>query len=642
MKKTVSLLLSLLLLLCCFVPAASALTKEEITQDPVIIVPGYAASALFRYYEDGTKEQVWGWNIMADLLLNEVKAVAPELLAGVGMMTLGRARLLGKALGKAVEDITAQIACTPNGQSLYDVRTLPNDPDACRWDHLKHVYGEFYAEAAIGNELRDYVEDDNLFNFFMDFRLGAMENAAELDRFIEAVKAYTGKDKVNLYAISHGGQVTATYLSLYGDKNSVDNAVLTSPAIGGAGFAFDFFNGTMQLDEEMLVRFIECALCSEYDFEWLVKAQQLGFLDDILSYMLPYAYRAGLGWQSLWDFIPMDEFDAYIDNAAPKGYDGIIEKTTRFHNEVMAHMGENLRRCRDNGINVSVIAGTGNPIVTGYQKNSDGIITAAASTGALGAPLGQRFANGYACCGTVCADESHNHLSPSMEVDASAAYLPENTWFVDGMFHGFIMNEPYTRELAMTLLYTDNIEDVHSDPAFPQFKASGNKAYSVAGAFNASPEGYLSADDTAFTVTNLSGDYQVKIVSIRSMGVDLAFSGEYKTWLDPHANVTFTVSGDLPRVNAARAAVTITYITEKSISPLGERTLDYTLLNGDRLAYDAENPYCAADFTPPLGTQLPEGVSGLLKRIGWFDLLSLFYNIFQKLIANFKAALPIG
>lgn len=642
MKKLFALILSFLMLASCFIPAASALTKEEITDDPVIIVPGYAASALFRYYEDGTKEQVWGWNIMTDLLLNEVKAIAPELLTGIGMMTLGQAKLLGKALGKAVEDLTAQIACTPNGDSLYDVRTLPNDPDACRWDHLKHVYGEFYAEAAIGNELRDYVEDENLFNFFMDFRMGAMENAAELDRFIEAVKEYTGKDKVNIYAISHGGQVTATYLSLYGNKNSVDNAVLTSPAIGGAGFAFDFFNGSMQLDEEMLVRFIECALCSEYDFEWLVKAQQLGFLDDILAEMLPSAYRAGLGWQSLWDFIPMDEFENYIANAAPRGYDGIIEKTTRFHNDVMAHMGENLRSCRENGTNVNIVAGTGNPIVTGYRKNSDGIITAAASTGALCAPLGQRFANGYTCTGTVCTDETHNHLSPSMEIDASYAYLPENTWFIDGMFHGFIMNEPYTRELAMTLLYTDKLADVHTDPAFPQFKASGNKAYSVVGSFNASPDGYLSAADTEFTVTNLSGDYRVKIVSIRSDGVDLAFSGDYKTWLDPHASAAFKVTGELLEASAARAAVTITYITEKSISPLGERTLDYTLVNGDPVAYDAENPYCAVDFTPPLGSKLPAGVSGLLKKIGWFDLLSLFYNIFQKLIANFKAALPIG
>ena len=642
MKKRIACFLSILLLVSCFAPAAAALTKEDVADDPVIIVPGYAASALFRYYDDGSKEQVWGWNIMADLLLNEVKKIAPELLAGVGMMTLGQAKLLGKTLGRAVEDLTAQIACTPDGESLYDVRTLPNDPDACRWDHLKHVYGEYYAEAAVGNELRDYVEDENLFNFFMDFRMGALENAAELDRFIEAVKAYTGKDKVDLYAISHGGQVTATYLSLYGDKKSVDNAVLVSPAIGGAGFAFDFFNGSMKLDEEMLVRFIECAVCSEYDFEWLVKAQQLGFLDDILAGMLPSAYRAGLGWQSLWDFIPMDEFDAYIETAAPRGYDGIKEKTTRFHRDVMAHMGESLRRCRENGIDVNVVAGTGNPIVTGYRKNSDGIITAAASTGAVCAPLGQRFANGYACCGTVCADPAHNHLSPSMEVDASAAYLPENTWFIDGMFHGFITNEPYTKALAFTLLFTDQIADVRADPAFPQFKASGNKAYSVSGSFNASPDGYLSAADTAFTVTNLSDDLRVKIIAVQAAGADLAFSGDYKTWLAPHESAVFTVSGKLPETSAARAAVTVTYLTEKSVSPLGERTLDFTLTNGEPVAYDAANPYCAADFTPPIDTRLPDGVSGLLKKIGWFDLLSLFYNIFQKLLANFKAALPIA
>ncbi len=642
MKKILSVSLSLLLIILCLAPAASALQKEEASQTPVIIVPGYGASALFLRHEDGTEEQVWGWNIFADIALNKVKSIVPELLTGVGMMTLGQAQVLGKTLGKAVEDMASVLACNPDGTSKYDVHVPENDPAKCRWDLLKQNYGELYPEAAIGNELRDYIEDENLYNFFVDFRLGAVENAEKLDEYIQKVKEFSGSNQVSLYAISHGGQVTAAYLSLYGDKKDVKNAVLTSPAIGGAGFAYDFLNGSFALDEELLVRFIECAVCTEYDFEWLVKAQQLGFADDILNAMIPYAHNAAFCWESLWDFIPMDEFDGLVSKLDPAVYAGLINKTAYFHAEVMAHMGENLRRCRADGVNVSIIAGYGMPIITGYPKTSDAIITLEAATGAKCAPINKRFADGYSCEGTVCDTPAHNHLSPNMEVDASTAYLPENTWFIDGMFHGFVTNEPFTRELFMTLLFTDKIADVHSDPAFPQFKASGNKAYSVAGCFNRSPEGYVCGDDSLFTVTNLSGDCSVRILSVRANGADLTFSGNYRTDLAPHESAVFTVTGVLPEVSAAKMSVTVTYVTKKSITPFGERTLDFTLMNGEKAAFDPENPYCDADFTPPLGESLSDGAAGILKKIGLFDFLSLYFNIFLKVLETLKAAFFIA
>ena len=641
MKKTLCVLLSLLLLATLCAPCFAELKKEEISNDPVIIVPGYGASALFRDEADGSATQVWGWNIFADIALQKVKEIAPQLLTGVSALTVGQAQVLGRVLGKAIAEMAEPLRCLPDGESAYPVHTLQNDPENCRWDHLKAAYGELYAEADIGNCLRDYAEDDRLFNLYLDFRKGAVENAAELDRYITAVKEYTGSDRVRLYAISHGGQVTATYLSLYGDKNDVASAVLTSPAVGGAGFAYDFINGQVALNGEELIRFIECALCSEYDFEWLVKAGQLGFADDILNAAVPYLHQAAYYWQSLWDFIPMDEFDACIERLDPAQSGKLINSTAYFHQEIMSRMGERLRACRENGTAVSVIAGAGIPIVTGYPRGSDGIITTAAATGALCAPYGERFANGYTCAGTVCADPAHNHLAPSMEIDASTAYLPENTWIVDGFFHGFTMNEPRTRELAMTLLFTDKIGSVHDDPAFPQFFASENKAYSVSGRFNRSPEGYLSDADMAFTVTNLSGDLSIRILSIRADGVDLTFEGDYGKTVEPHGSLSFAVKGSLPKVSAARAAVTVTYYTEKSVSPMGERILDFTLLNGEPAAFDPENPTCAADFIPPLGEKLGAFPTELLKKLGLFDWFSLLYNLMLRLLDAFRTSLAL-
>ena len=58
--------------------------------------------------------------------------------------------------------------------------------------------------------------------------MSAIVCAQQLDEYIQSVKEYTGKDRVNLIPVSHGGQVSATYLALYGQKNDVDTAVLSA------------------------------------------------------------------------------------------------------------------------------------------------------------------------------------------------------------------------------------------------------------------------------------------------------------------------------------------------------------------------------------------------------------------------------
>ncbi len=155
---------------------------------------------------------------------------------------------------------------------------------------------------------------------------------------------------------------------------------------------------------------------------------------------MPYLRQVAGYWESLWDFLPYDCYTEAFDYVDADECAGLIAKTTDFHENVMVNFGEALRQCRDMGINVNIVAGDSHPTVTGSQVNSDAIIGTASATGAKVAPYGQRFANGYVCTGDICTNETHNHLSPSMEIDASYAYLPENTWFVEGMFHGMTMN----------------------------------------------------------------------------------------------------------------------------------------------------------------------------------------------------------
>ena len=147
-----------------------------------------------------------------------------------------------------------------------------------------------------------------MFFYTNDWRMSVYDCAVGLDEYIQKVKEYTGKDKVNIIAVSHGGQVSAVYLSLFGYKQDVDNAVLTVPAIGGAGLAYDLMSGDVAIDEYMIVYYLQHGFDADGKYEWLLEAQQLGFLDEVVKNALPYIYNVAGYWGSIWDFIPLEYY----------------------------------------------------------------------------------------------------------------------------------------------------------------------------------------------------------------------------------------------------------------------------------------------------------------------------------------------
>ncbi len=642
MKKVLSILLAVCLLIgVC--PAAFAARDARCNEYPVIIVPGYGASALFLENEDGSLgEQVWGWNIITDMLMDQLKQKFPGLLTGAVMLTVGSAQLLGKTLGQAAVDMLGVLAFNGDGESVNRITTIPNDPASSQWDLFENYYdNDLYSEKEIGRTIDDYIPESQIFNFAVDFRYGAVYNAEKLNKFIQAVKEYTGKDKVNLYAVSHGGQVTAAYLSKYGEQQDVYNAVLTVPAIGGSYVAYDILTEQLTFDEEDLLVFIENALYLEQDFEWLFKTQPLEFVDDVLLAAMPYLRQIAGYWESLWDFLPYDCYTEAFDHVDAEECAGLIEKTTGFHENVMANIGEALRNCRASGVNVSIVAGDGHATITGSQQNSDAIIGVAGATGAKVAPFGKRFADGYVCTGEICTDLSHRHLSPSMEIDASYCYLPGNTWFVEGLYHGMTFNEDYAEALAIRLLLTDELTDVFADPDFPQFRASENMANGVYARFNNSESGYLNAGSTEYTVTNVSEAYDVKILAITADGMDVRFDGNYTDVLKPGESRTFTVEGKIPETGASRAAVTVYFRFMDSYTPLNYRTFRYTIDNGAAPAYYADAPYADVDFTPAVSALIPGSIASILQKAGVLGFLNMIFQIMIAILRNLKNMIQI-
>lgn len=623
MKKLLCIVLSVVLAVSsCFFASAMGEVEGKVSDYPVIIVPGYSSTNLYYGESLETGEAVWGLDF--DHVLERVLVRIADIALGLGTFAFDDAEYITDVLAEEMVVLFEKLRCNPDGTSAYelhqDYTDAPHKNNAYLIENRTDTM--YRQEVEISEEIAYYIGHENIYNFSCDFRMGAESCAAELDAFIQSVKEHSGKDKVNLFAVSHGGQVSATYLALYGHKGDVDNAVLTIPAIGGAGIAHDAMMACFDFDEECLLRFIENGTMTEENYNWLVKANQLGFIDTLANSLFPKILPTIGYWGSLWDFIPLAQYEdtkaALLDSEESAR---LIEISDRFHYEILPSMPEKFAQCIENGMNISIISGTGNRILTGMNENSDAIITVNASTGATCAPYGKRFADGYV---QINPCDGKDKISPSMEIDASTAYLPDNTWFVDGLFHGMTYKDNYTRVLMMNLLLTDRITDVYSDANFPQFKYSTNASHTVHTAFGGCDEGILSDEANSLVVTNVCANSNVRILAVECDGIDLQFEVDPSEKLLPGAKTEIAFTGDIPDVSGQVVNVTV-YYAMNTITPIGYRTQAFRIVNGE-LVEDAGD-YTDSEATMPFDGIIDVNVEIILRNLGLKEVFTMIYSI---------------
>lgn len=628
MKKIISAILAVVMVTLSCSAGAQAISKDvELTDYPVVVVAGYTSAALVKENGDGTVDHVWGLD-MNEVLALVLKRIA-RIGAGLGALTVGNSKLLADVVGKEVGTLLGDLRCNPDGSSAENVHPFVSTAEETNVALMTERFGgkDYQHETDILGLAATYIGSENIYDFNVDWRMGAVKCAEALDEYIQLVKAHSGKDKVNIFAVSHGGQITGTYLALYGEKQDVHNAVLTIPALGGSCLLYDILAEDVHLNELNLLYFIESGLMLENDFHWLVEAQELGFLDDVLNNLVPYLVDVAGYWGSIWDFCPSDIYEEMkakwldpVDSAV------LIEESDYMHNTIIPGFSTSLQKCIDDyGINVSIIAGTDIDCTSGYEINGDGIIYTESSTGATCAPYFQRFADGY----TQINDCGGEYMvSPAMTVDASTAYLKNNTWFVSGLFHGMTYWDMYTRELMMLLLLTDEIEDVHSNPDYPRFHESSNPSNAVWSKFNSSAEGYVSSDDTALLVKNVSEEgYTLRLSSVMCDGIDLDFDISGAKKIAAGETVSIPFNGEIPDISGKRVSLIFNYYVSGSLTPIGQRVMSFTVMNGESAEYGSDNPYSSAFAETPFDSSPFAFMSGLLKTLGLYNLVAMIYNM---------------
>lgn len=620
MKKLLSILLCIVIAFGS--TTAMAVTKEECNDYPVIIVPGYASTTFYMFDENGEKYNAW--KPTGDQLLDAVKENALLLGKSFIEFTAGDVQAFADAVGESLLSKLDTIACNDDGSSKHQLYKYHFRAEETQDSYLKENDPANRMEAEICDYLAEYIGHENIFAFMCDFRMGSVYCADELDAYIQDVKEFTGKDKVNIFAVSHGGQVAGTYLSLYGTKGDVENAVLTIPALGGALLAYDIMSQNVKFDEELLLRFVQCGMMLEEDYDWLMQLHILDFLDDLVNALIPYVAEIAFNWGSLWDFIPTEYYEELKSELLDETANAeIIRKSDYMHYEIMPNFAENFKKAQAAGVNISIMAGYGVPSITGSQENSDAIISTKASTGAKVAPFGERFADGY----TQAVDTGLYQVSPGMDIDASCGYLPMNTWYIEGYFHGMTFKDVYSQELTYELLLTDNIKDVTSDPDYPQFHATTNPYEPAFARFNSSVEGYVSDEDTSLIVTNNSTKSNMTILGINT-NLGIEFDSLAFPTLAPGESIEIEFVGKIPEISAVKGEIRISYVLDNNVTPIGERTLSFTVLNGAKADYDSENPYSPFNSKTTLENLTNGAFDDILDNLGIKKIVSIVVNIF--------------
>lgn len=653
MKKLITLLVVAVMLMGCVSISFAAENKlvDEMTEYPIIFVPGFATSNLYYYDENGEEQPIWGTDPLGQITDNTEKDRLKILAAGAAeFLAKGDADALAKELNYGFTTIFAEFACTPDGQPVCETHNFLNAPAQTNYKYLTENYpdGKYQTEVDIAKALGKEIGLENIFVFHLDFRLGIVELASQLREYIDDVIDYCNEsrsekdkiDKVNLYGLSHGGQISGTYLTLYGHEGKVHNAALLMPALGGAALAYDVFGGAENFSDRVLLDFLEHGLVVEEEFDILFEAIRLGFIGELFRELVEECFGHVKYWESFWDFVPLDVYEEYkakhLDSVESAR---LIEQSDFVHYEIMSPEGEfhytkGFKKAEEAGTRIYIIAGYDIQAVTGMVESTDAIVPVAGATGATVAPFGQRFADGY----TQEVDTGFYQVSPSMTVDASTSYLPERTWFIEKGYHGMALYDDYTITLLYKLLLNGGeAYDVHNleSQGYTQFHTTTNPSHIIFAEFDKSKEGYLSAEDKELVITNISYDSIVTVSAVNVKGADFDFEF-FPFILKPGKSKSIKIDGEIPAVSLKNIEIDVTYLTNK-VTPIGERTFDFTIMNGEKADFDGNNPFVNADYPDYLTGSFVEIVT---EKIGVKKVTGYTFNIIAQIMRFFTKFMP--
>ncbi len=461
MKKTISLLLSLILMFSLCVPAFAATYDEH----PTIYVLGARVVSLY----DAEGNRIFpNDSVDAGEVIKEYLKPCLEKLA-LGML-VGDYKEWAEEFHEAVLKVFGDLALDGNGE-------------VSDGSHPEHPYNYCLPEKTSNYQVYDY-------QLYYDWRESPLETAELLKSYIEQVKAVTKESKVNLLGRCYGANVIQAYLTLYPEHaiEHVDDVAYLASSVDGLDGLGALFTGDITLEPDAVNNFVdyymengdliedaETRALITTTVEMLNYISVLGltldacelFVDEVREDIFPLVLRdIFAGYVSYWSMVPAEKYEQarnFIFAGVEDEYAGFIKKIDRYHNEVQLKAEETLKYLDSRGIDfyiVSKYSFPDMPIFEGATALSDGFTSVKRqSFGATCADYGEVLSDKY-----INSLEDSRYLSPDLEIDASTCLFPETSYFVKGIYHDTF---PYAiNNFAITLM---NSEATVSGGEYPQY-----------------------------------------------------------------------------------------------------------------------------------------------------------------------------
>lgn len=482
-KRVISFVLALVMMFSITASAqSSGYVADYDTETPVIIVHGMSQNNTYLLDENGEwipdeTGYVTAWPLEIDVMPLLERAL-PNMIASIATR---RDMGLTEAMYEGTYNALSLIEKDNDGNYINDVEVpcyempmseLPED-----------VKQEYYTFLPI-QELSEIIGEDDVYYFGYDSLGDVMHETEKLHHYIhDVVLPNSPNGQVKICPISLGGTIAINYLETYPeDYELIRKMVFVIPAIGGSDIIGDLLTGNLSVfyDDNTLYEELLVTLLGETPLAYLLNMVLRILPDDVLKSALGGLANglvdiAALRSTMIWALCP----DAYYEEAKAMWLDGNeelagIAADVEYFMNARADFEENLFALRDTGCEIFNLACYDMnlfPLCKEYKtKNADRVIHAdSPAMGATFANLGETLGEGYEAVGTYCDDPTHNHLSPDGVVDATTGLLPCTTWYFKAQAHEQLPENDVALGLAIRAMTDDNMKDVYSNPAYPQF-----------------------------------------------------------------------------------------------------------------------------------------------------------------------------
>ncbi len=339
----------------------------------------------------------------------------------------------------------------------------------------------------------DTIGEENLFFFTFSLFGDPMTSAENLDAYIDMVLEKTGAEKVNLLPISLGGTIFTAFAEKFTQTDKVKSIVNVVPVLNGTQVVDDMYQRDFNREGEFWYQDLFPLVIGEFtEF-----GDMVGRIVNLLIRALPSDINAAMisrlydvllenlliNTPQMWSMVTRESYPELAERyLSDEEHAPVRAKTDAFY-QAQLNLENNIKTMINNGIEINIISGyslhTGDARYNFFHLmgdsdnvNSDGVIHVESTTlGATAALPGEELPADY----KQTIDSEYSYISPDREIDASTGVLPDNTWYFYDMNHEDTANNAPVINLALALIYSDEVENVHSNPEkFPQFNGNSD------------------------------------------------------------------------------------------------------------------------------------------------------------------------